>query len=48
MDWWRPEAVVLLIIIGLSENDVERAAERPIVSSNCQTWRALALAQLSQ
>ena len=43
------EAVVL-IIIGLSENDVERAAERPIVSSNCQTWRrrALALAQLSQ
>ena len=34
----------------MSENDVERAAERPIVSSNCQTWRrrALALAQLSQ
>ena len=31
----------------MSENDVERAAERPIVSSNCQTWRrrALALAQ---
>ena len=41
---------MVLIIIGLSENYVERVAERPIVSSNCQTWRrrALALAQLSQ